>query len=505
MPELQSPTQSAVLPESAALSYSIDDWKRGYESQPREFDYWIDDVEGDIPAALKGTLFRNGPGMLDVGGEPIAHPFDGDGYICKITFQDGRAHFRSRYVKTEGYLAEQKAQKILYRGVFGTAKSGGLLGNIFDLKLKNIANTHIMPWGKKLWALWEAAEPHQLNPETLDTIGLDLLDGILNPGDAFAAHPRIDPGTVTKTNPKGDRRLVNFAAKPGLSTAITIYEFDESGELANTNTVTVPGFAFLHDFALTPNYAIFFQNPVQFNPLPFLFGMRSAGQCLKFDPKQPTRAIAIPRDPNGEVKTFETNPSFVFHHANAFEQDGKLVVDSVCYESFPSVDPDMDFLDIDFDTIPAGELWRYELDLGTGGVKGKIIEKRCVEFPVVHPDYVGQSQRYAYIAATHNETGNAPLQGVLKIDWESGDRQLHSFAPRGFGSEPIFVPCPDGAAEDDGWVLVLSYTAAGHRSELAILDARDLTAGPVATLKLKHHVPYGLHGSFTNTVYGEQS
>ncbi|MEM1426700.1 MAG: carotenoid oxygenase family protein, partial [Cyanobacteria bacterium P01_H01_bin.130] len=103
MPELQTPAK----PD---LSYAIADWQRGYESQPEEFDYWIDDVDGEIPASLTGTLFRNGPGLLEVGSEPIAHPFDGDGYICKIGFENGRAHFRSRSVKTEGYEAEQAAQ-----------------------------------------------------------------------------------------------------------------------------------------------------------------------------------------------------------------------------------------------------------------------------------------------------------------------------------------------------------------------------------------------------------
>jgi len=28
-----------------------------------ESDYWIDDVEGQIPPELQGTLFRNGPGF----------------------------------------------------------------------------------------------------------------------------------------------------------------------------------------------------------------------------------------------------------------------------------------------------------------------------------------------------------------------------------------------------------------------------------------------------------
>ena len=70
----------------------------------------------------------------------------------------------NRYVRTEGWLAEEKAGKVLYRGVFGSQKPGGRLANAFDLRLKNIANTNVVTLGDQLLALWEAAEPHALDP-----------------------------------------------------------------------------------------------------------------------------------------------------------------------------------------------------------------------------------------------------------------------------------------------------------------------------------------------------
>ncbi|MBW4682564.1 MAG: carotenoid oxygenase family protein [Microcoleus vaginatus WJT46-NPBG5] len=484
-------------PASQKVSYNRNDWQRGYESQPNEHDYWIDDIEGQIPPELHGTFFRNGPGLLDVNGERIHHPFDGDGMVCSVGFSNGRAHFRNRFVHTEGYLAEKKAGKILHRGVFGTQKAGGWLANIFDIKIKNIANTHIIYWGGKLLALWEAAEPHRLNPQTLETIGLDSLDGVLKAGDAFAAHPRIE-----NRQENGEQRLVNFSVKPGLSTTITIYELDVDGKVVERHAHSVPGFAFLHDMAITPNYCIFFQNPVSLNPLPFLLGLRSAGQCLQFNLNQPTRVIIIPRDGKSEVQILDTEPCFVFHHANAWEEGDNIFVDSVCYESFPSVDPDGDFREVDFDAIPAGELWRLRVNLQEKTVRHQVVESRCCEFPTLHPDHVGRAYRYLYIGAADAPTGNAPLQAVLKIDLVTGDRQIWSAAPRGFAGEPVFVPRPGSRAEDDGWLIMLVYDSAHHRSDVVILDARDLNKGPVARLHLKHHVPYGLHGSFTPEYFG---
>ncbi len=128
-------------------SFKTEDWKKGYQSQPQEYDYWVEDIEGEIPPELNGTLFRNGPGLLDIHGTPIRHSFDGDGLVCAISFRSGRVHFRNRFVRTEAFVKEQEAGKILYRGVFGTQKPGGWLNNAFDFRLKNIANTNIIYWG----------------------------------------------------------------------------------------------------------------------------------------------------------------------------------------------------------------------------------------------------------------------------------------------------------------------------------------------------------------------
>ncbi|MDV3350876.1 carotenoid oxygenase family protein [Leptothoe sp. LEGE 181152] len=479
---------------SASTSFDMDDWRSGYRSQPNEYAYAIEDIDGTIPAELEGTLFRNGPGLLDVNGYPVHHPFDGDGMITAISIAQGKAYFRNRFVRTEGYVKERAAGKPLYRGVFGTQKPGGPMANAFDLRLKNIANTNVIYWGEKLLALWEAAEPHRLNPETLDTLGLDYLDGVLKPGEAFSAHPRIDP-SCDRTN--NQPCLVNFGVKTGLSSTITLYEFDPKGRLVHTHRRNIPGFAFLHDFAITPNYCIFFQNPVSFNPIPYLAGIKGAAECIQFNEKQPTRAIVIPRDGISPIQTVDLQPCFVFHHANAFEADGKLYLDSVCYQEFPDLKGAENYLEADFSRIPEGQLWRFELDLTTETSQADCLIERGCEFPDLNPNNVGRPYRYLYIGVAHQPQGNAPLQAVLKRDLATGKEEIWSFAPRGFAGEPIFVPRPNSTVEDDGWILSQFYNAERGCSELAILDAQHVTQGPVATLKLPHHVPYGLHGNFT--------
>jgi len=50
----------------------------------------------------RGSLpCRNGPGLFTVGGQEVAHPFDGHGLVVSIAFRGGRAFLRSRFVRTQ--------------------------------------------------------------------------------------------------------------------------------------------------------------------------------------------------------------------------------------------------------------------------------------------------------------------------------------------------------------------------------------------------------------------
>lgn len=487
-----TPTHSHL---SFPKPYKHEDWEKGNKALKEEFDYPIENIEGQVPPQLHGTLYRNIPAMLDVNGQELHHPFDADGMICAIAFSEGKAHFRNRYVRTKGFLEEQKAGKICYRGVFGTQKPGGWLANAFDFRLKNVANTNVVHWGNRLIALWEASHPHRLNPHTLETEGIETLGGVLGEGSPFAAHPMIDPGGDGR-----EQRLVTFGLQAGLSSTITIYELTLEGQVIKQHKHSVPGFAFIHDFAITRNYCLFFQNPLLFNPFPFILGVRGAAECMSFRSSQPTKIWVIPRDPSQPQQCLEVKSGFIFHHANAFEQGEQIIVDSVSYPNFPAIDHKLSYKEVDFEKVPPGQLWRYTLNLKTKTTDRRLIDPRSVDFPYVHPERITQHHRWIFIGAVHRPEGNAPLQAILKINPESGEQELWSAAPKGFVGEPVFVPRPGATQEDDGWVLFLLYDAQRDRSDVIILDGKQISNGPIARLHLKHHIPYGLHGCFAPDV-----
>ena len=56
---------------------------------------------GDIPDDLNGVYLRNTENPLF---EPIKryHPFDGDGMLHAISFENGEARYANRFVRTDG-------------------------------------------------------------------------------------------------------------------------------------------------------------------------------------------------------------------------------------------------------------------------------------------------------------------------------------------------------------------------------------------------------------------
>jgi all-trans-8'-apo-beta-carotenal 15,15'-oxygenase len=491
----QFPTDSGPI---RGLRFERAQWASAFRNVDRELTAVpLQATRGTIPAGLNGTLYRNGPGRLERAGHWVHHPFDGDGMITALRFEGGDLGLSNRFVRTEGWQAEEEAGRYLYRGVFGTQKPGGPLANAFDLRLKNIANTHVVRLGDNLLALWEASSPHALDPDSLETKGISLLDGVLKPGEAFSAHPRFDPGH------HGAPRMVSFGVKSGPRSTIRLMEFatdgPQAGQLLSERSDSFNGFAFLHDFAITPDWAIFLQNAIAFNPLPFALGLKGAAQCLRSKPGGQARFWLVPRDSGvhaGEApRVLDAPEGFVFHHLNAYQEGEEVIVESIYYDDFPSIDPETDYRTVDFDLIPAGLLERCRLNLATGTVSSERLSERCCEFAMVNPSQQGLAARYAWMAVAEREAGNDPLQAFKKLDLRSGERRVWSAAPHGFVSEPLMVPRPGASTEDDGWLLAVVWNGDRSGSDLVILDAASMEE--VALVELPLAMPYGLHGSWS--------
>jgi len=85
---------------------------------------------------------------------------------------------------------------------------------------------------------------------------------------------------------------------------------------------------------------------------------------------------------------------------------------------------------------------------------------------------------------------------IVKYDDITGDREIWSAGPSGHVGESVFAPDPDGTAEDDGWLINAVYDSATDRTDICLLDAHDVTTGPVARVHLTRRMPFGFHANW---------
>jgi all-trans-8'-apo-beta-carotenal 15,15'-oxygenase len=474
-----------ALQTEVAEQRAIHDWHRIFETPGSEEDYRVEEIEGRLPEALTGTLYRNGPGKNEVGGKPYAHLFDGDAMLSQFTFDGKAVRYRNKFVRTTHYLAERAADKPLMRG-YGQQRPGGPLANAFRSPA-NVANINVQYHSGNLLALYEGGHPWRLDPDTMDTIGEYDFDGALKPAFTYSAHPTWDPATG---------ELFNFGIHYGPRTRLRTYKVDRAGRLHHLQAVTLPFATINHDCALTRNHMVFVIDPLVLRVPRFLLGFSSLDESLRFDSSKATQIILVPRD-GGKVRIAECEPFFHYHINNAFEEDGDVVLDLVRYPDYDNIHRSFRrFREAAFDGIST-TFSRLRVSPSNTVEMEDHSSFEC-EFPQHDWRLTTSKHRYGYLAA--DTGGNGHLSSIVKVDHDSGASSAHELGLGNVAGEPIFVPRAPDSAEDDGWLLTVVYSAREHRSRLVVIDARDVEADPVAVAHLRRHVPLGFHGTFTDRV-----
>ncbi len=85
------------------------------------------------------------------------------------------------------------------------------------------------------------------------------------------------------------------------------------------------------------------------------------------------------------------------------------------------------------------------------------------------------------------------FDGLVRFDSQSGRKQEYFFGPGRLGAEAPFAPRDGSVGETDGYLVSFVNDEASGRAEIDVLDAGDITAGPVARVLLPQRVPSGFH------------
>ena len=465
---------------------------RSTEAITAEVDVSLPVVVGAVPPGLRGVLFRNGPGRMELYGQRYEHPFDGDGHLNRFEFTDTGIRYRNRYVRTREFLEEEAARKILYRN-FGTNIPGGFHKNLLRMRFKNAANTSVVMHAGRLHALWEGGWPHRIDPVTLDTLARDDLGGALRndrsfidrliaPELPYSAHPRLDPAT-------GD--LFNFGVASGLKPALMLYHLGPEGVCIRRERMPLPTMGFIHDFTLTQNHRVVFLTPTTFDMPRMMLGLGSPVDTLRSRP-EPTQIFLLPRR-GTQARSFTARPCFIFHFDNAFEDGPHVVIDAHRMDAMPASGVAAKMLAGEAERFPNPRLTRFILDTRSGAVEERQLTEHTGELGTINPAYWTLPHRYSWSVGSPLERRAPYSTGILKVDAETRTARFRNFDPN-LAGEPIFVARPGAAAEDDGWILSMCYDAANHTGELLVLDAADLHT--VCRARMPHHSPLGFHGTW---------
>jgi len=431
-------------------------------------------VRGELPAGLKGSLFRNGPNPQFP--DPAAHWFLGDGMIHAFDLGGGTARYRNRWVRTPRWLTERKAGRQVYAG-FGLRRpdapewAGSETG---------VANTNVIAHAGRLLALEEAHLPMEMSAATLETRGYADFGALRGP---FTAHPKTDPRT-------GELLFFGYGAAGPFSPEVSIGALGRDGAVTRFERIAAPYASMIHDFAVTDRFMVL---PV----LPLTGSLERARRGLSpyaWEPQAGAYLGLIARDgPAADVRWFEGAPAYAFHVMNAWEEGGRVVIDLVAYDEAPLF-PRADGGPAD-PVWQSGRLARWSLDPdGPAVFEQTPIDDLHSEFPRIDERWTGRRHRHGWYAAADPHGGSKELNGIVHLDNLTGARTVWRLGPGDVVSEPVFAP--RGEAEGDGWILAVAWRGEGARSELLVFEARDLDAGPVATVEAPRRVPFGFHGSW---------
>ncbi|KAI8545836.1 hypothetical protein RHMOL_Rhmol07G0068900 [Rhododendron molle] len=396
-------------------------------------------IKSNVGECLNGEFVRVGP-------NPKFAPVAGYHWMIHgLRIKDGKATYVSRYVKTsrlkqEEFLGGAKFTKIGdLKGLFGL-----LMFNMQmlrgKLKVLDLSYGH----GTDVVKVLEDGD--------LQTLGMFDYDKRL--AHSFTAHPKVDPFT-------GEMFTFGYSTTPPY---ITYRVTSKDGFMQDPVPITISEPIMMHDFAITENYAIIMDLPMYFRPKWNIFPMS----------------------------------------ANSWEEGDEVVL-ITCRIQNPNIDLFSGEVEENLET---DELYEMRFNMKTGQASQKKLSVSAVDFPRVNESYTGRKQQFVYGTMLDSITR---VTGIIKFDLhaepESGKTKLgvggnvqgiFDLGPGRFGSEAIFVPRKLGISseEDDGYLIFFVHDEASGKSAVNVIDAKTMSADPVAVVELPNRVPYGFHALF---------
>eukprot|EP00178_Gracilaria_changii_P007628 TRINITY_DN23_c0_g2_i1.p1 TRINITY_DN23_c0_g2~~TRINITY_DN23_c0_g2_i1.p1 ORF type:complete len:563 (+),score=68.58 TRINITY_DN23_c0_g2_i1:454-2142(+) len=473
-------------------------------------------VSGQLPKYLgEATLYRIGPGTFEAthkDGIPykLTHWFDGLSLIhaFRIEAQTNKVWYRNRFLSDSKLRCIQGTPSSTYKDITFGVKDPcrSLWGKFFQLfqpdsidptsgkappRNVNVCFNYIP--GKGIVIRTDLQQSMKLDEQALKADHFFQLQDIHRSLKGFVAgaHGHYD-------SCKGE--FINFTYWfGGPRVEYHVFKIGESGKPQTMCKFwDIP--RYVHSFATTENYVVMGLYPLTILWWKVYFH-QSVMAGLHFDNHLKAKFVVISRVENKIVATYESEPMFAFHTINAYETEDGIVIDLSHYKDASIVHNFNVRTLCEGSEIAKNSLVRVELEnLSAAKRSGpgktwvaqvRLLNDFMLELPCINSTKERKRHRYVYGVST-SENSNQ-FGTISKVDVETGKRLTRGFR-YGMVSEPVFVADPDGSEEDDGCILVVVLDVAERRSNMFVLDAKDLTQ--IAQARVPQVVPQGFHGMF---------
>ncbi len=478
----------STLPAEDDHPYRTGAWRPQVVEYDAEYDIGDALVSGCIPDDLAGVYLRNteNPVHDSIG---RYHPFDGDGMLHSIRFDNGRASYRNRFVRTAGLDAENQAGHALWAGLAESpARSLRSDGWGARTRLKDASSTDVVVHaGVAKTSFYQCGDLYRLDPITLGDLGRETWTDDSGhdqfPREGVSAHTKVDPRT-------GEMLFFNYSTvAPYMHYGVV----DSSNQLVHYTPIPLPGPRLPHDMAFTENYAILNDCPMFWDP----DLLTKDVYAVRFFRDLPTRFAVIPRRGGpDDIRWFEGAPTYVLHWINAYEDGDEVVLDGFFQgQPNPKSAPDSTLFEQMFRFLDLAQLqsrpWRWRFNMVTGQCREEQLDDRILEFGMINNAVAGLPYRYAY--AVSGEPGWFLFNGISKLDMHAGSVEEYKFPSGVFASEAPMAPRIGATSEDDGYLVTFTTDMNTDSSDCQIFHAQDVAAGPVARIRLPERISSGTH------------
>jgi carotenoid cleavage dioxygenase-like enzyme len=442
-------------------------------------------IEGKIPSDLSGGFYATGPDP-QYPMRPGNILFDGEGHARMFRIKNGRVDYRTRFVRSERYVANDKARKQL----FPMYRNPYLDDPSVKGKSRSTANTHVLNHKGLILALKEDSPPVAMDLNTLETVDPVYTFGGQLPRDrAFTAHPKI----CSKT---GNIVAFGYESEGFGSAALAVFEIDQKGKKVWEAKLGLPYSSVLHDFAVTENHIAFFIVPLAYDPDLIARG----GIHWSWDKTRKTYFGIMRRFGDGkDINWLEGPARSGTHTMGAFEDGNKIYLDTEMTAGNPF--PFMPNKDGSPPDLPGSvsTLHRISANL-SGKYKGydvQLLYPLQAPLPKQDDRYSTMPYRYGFAACPDSNEPDRARAGncYARMDVQNGTYELWNAGNRVSLAEPVFAPKSVKAREGEGYLLGVAYHLDENmRSDLVILDAERVKEGPIARVKLPVQASPQVHG-----------